>query len=65
VPFQLEFDADDDLLRHGLNIDARISVGGKVRCRTASAHGLTLGDVELSPRGLGRADFALTPRALP
>ncbi|NBW86397.1 MAG: hypothetical protein EBR23_06110 [Planctomycetia bacterium] len=46
VPFQLEFDANDDLLRHGLNIDARISVGGKVRYRTASAHVLTLGNVE-------------------
>lgn len=46
VPFQLEFEASDDLLRHGLNLDARISAGGKVRFRTASAHVVTLGNVE-------------------
>lgn len=46
VPFTLEFVADDDLLRHGLNIDARISSGGKVRFRTANAHVVTLGNVD-------------------
>jgi len=46
IPFKVEFTADDDLLRHGLNIDARISYGGKVRFRTAVAHALTLGNVE-------------------
>lgn len=46
VPFRLEFTADDDLLRHGVNIDARISFGGKVRFRTANAHVVTLGNVE-------------------
>ena len=46
IPFHLEFVADDDLLRHGINIDARISVGGKVRFRTASGHVLTLGNLE-------------------
>jgi uncharacterized lipoprotein YbaY len=46
VPFHLEFVADDDLLRHGLNIDARISSGGKVRFRTTNAHVVTLGNVE-------------------
>lgn len=46
IPFQIEYTADDDLLRHGLNIDARISFGGKVRFRTAVAHALTLGNAE-------------------
>ncbi len=46
IPFQIEYMADDDLLRHGLNIDARISFGGKVRFRTAVAHALTLGNAE-------------------
>lgn len=46
IPFRIEFDADDDLLRHGLNIDARISFGGKVRFRTAVAHVVTLGNIE-------------------
>lgn len=46
VPFHIEFVADDDLLRHGINIDARISSGGKVRFRTVNAHVVTLGNVE-------------------
>jgi uncharacterized lipoprotein YbaY len=46
IPFHIEFMADDRLLRHGLNLDARISFGGKVRFRTASGHVVTLGNVE-------------------
>ena len=46
IPFHLEFLADDTLMQHGLNIDARISFGGKVRFRTANGHVLTLGNVE-------------------
>ena len=46
VPFRIEFTADDSLMRHGVNIDARISFGGKVRFRTAVGHVLTLGNVE-------------------
>ena len=46
VPFQIEYVADDDLLRHGINVDARISFGGKVRFRTVSAHVVTLGNAE-------------------
>jgi len=42
IPFRIEYRADDSLMRHGLNIDARISFGGRVRFRTASAHVLTL-----------------------
>lgn len=46
IPFSIDFEADDSLLRHGVNIDARISYGGKVRFRTVSGHVLTLGNVE-------------------
>ena len=43
-PFRIEYRADDSLMRHGLNIDARISFGGRVRFRTGNAHVLTLGN---------------------
>jgi len=46
IPFHIEFIADDGLLQHGLNIDARISYDGKVRFRTANAHVVTLSNVE-------------------
>lgn len=46
IPFSIAYIADDNLLRHGLNIDARISFGGKVRFRTANAHIITLGNAE-------------------
>ncbi len=46
VPFRIEFTADDELMRHGLNLDARISFADKVRFRTAVAHALTLGNVD-------------------
>jgi len=46
IPFHVEFIADDSLLRHGLNVEARISYDGKVRFRTAVAHVVTLGNVE-------------------
>jgi uncharacterized lipoprotein YbaY len=42
VPFQLEYRADDATLRHGLNVDVRVSFAGKVRYRTLNAHLLTL-----------------------
>jgi uncharacterized lipoprotein YbaY len=42
VPFRLEFRANDELLRHGLNLEARISYGGKVRFRTVDAYLVTL-----------------------
>ena len=44
IPFRIEYRADDSLMRHGLNIDARISFGGRVRFRTGNAHVLTLGN---------------------
>ena len=46
IPFRIEYSAEDRLLRHGLNIDARISFAGKVRFRTAVAHVLTLANAE-------------------
>jgi hypothetical protein len=42
VPFALEYRAHDDELRHGLNLDVRISYSGRVRFRTISAHVVTL-----------------------
>lgn len=45
IPFQVEFSADDSLLRHGLNLDVRVSFGGRVRYRTVSAYLLTLSSV--------------------
>jgi uncharacterized lipoprotein YbaY len=46
IPFKVAYVADDSLLRHGVNIDARISFGGKVRFRTAVAHVITPGNAE-------------------
>jgi uncharacterized lipoprotein YbaY len=42
VPFRVEYRADDAMLRRGLNLDVRISVGGKLRYRTINAHVITL-----------------------
>jgi uncharacterized lipoprotein YbaY len=42
IPFRVEFVADDAEMRRGLNIDVRISQGGKVTYRTMSAHMITL-----------------------
>jgi len=42
VPFRLEFDAEDAVLRHGVNLVARVFYGGRVRFRTINAHVITL-----------------------
>ncbi len=42
IPFSVAYHADDSLLRHGLNIDVRVSFDGRVQFRTVSAHLLTL-----------------------
>ncbi len=42
VPFRLEYHAEDAVLRRGLNLDVRVSVGGKLKYRTVSAHVVTL-----------------------
>ena len=49
VPFRLEFTASDELLRHGLNIDARISDRGTVLFRTLDAQVITLATVARNP----------------
>ena len=43
VPFRIAYYAEDSVLRRGATIDVRISIGGRVRFRTISAHGVTLG----------------------
>lgn len=45
VPFKLEFRADDTTLRRGLNVEARISWGGRIRFRTVEAQVVTLMNV--------------------
>lgn len=42
MAFEIPYTADDFELRRGLNIDVRVSIGGKVRMRTMSAHMITL-----------------------
>lgn len=42
VAFQVDYRADETMLRHGLNVDVRISCDGKVRYRTLEAHVVTL-----------------------
>lgn len=42
VPFQLDYRSEDAGLRHGLNVDVRVSFGGRVRYRTIQAHVVTL-----------------------
>lgn len=42
VPFRLAYHADDATLRRGLNLDVRVSVAGRLRFRTISAHVVTL-----------------------
>ncbi|PTX95474.1 YbaY family lipoprotein [Opitutus sp. ER46] len=42
APFRLEFRASDAELRHGLNIEARLSWGGRMRFRTFESQVVTL-----------------------
>jgi uncharacterized lipoprotein YbaY len=42
LPFRIEYNAEDAVLRRGVNLDVRISFGGKVRLRTINAHVVTL-----------------------
>jgi len=42
VPFEIDYRAHDDELRHGLNLEVRVSFGGRVRYRTIHAHVVTL-----------------------
>lgn len=42
VPFRIEYHATDEELRHGFNVDVRVSIGGRVRFRTINAYMITL-----------------------
>jgi len=42
VAFRIEYRAEDALLRRGLNVEARISIGGKVHFYNVNAYAITL-----------------------
>lgn len=42
VAFRIAYHASDEQLRHGLNVEARISWGGRVRFRTVESQAITL-----------------------
>jgi uncharacterized lipoprotein YbaY len=42
LPFEIAYRAEDAELRRGLNVDVRITFGGRMHFRTISAHVLTL-----------------------
>jgi uncharacterized lipoprotein YbaY len=44
IPFRVEYRADDEALRLGLNVEARISYGGKVRYYNMNKVAVTLGN---------------------
>jgi uncharacterized lipoprotein YbaY len=44
IEFRVVYRAEDDLLRRGLNIEARVSTGGKVRYFNANQYALNLGN---------------------
>jgi uncharacterized lipoprotein YbaY len=44
IGFRVEYRAEDELLRRGLNIEVRISYGGKVRYFNRNRYALTLGN---------------------
>jgi uncharacterized lipoprotein YbaY len=50
VPFRVEYRADDDLLRRGLNIEARVSWGGQLRYYNHVAYALNSGNASGSHR---------------
>jgi uncharacterized lipoprotein YbaY len=50
VPFRVEYRAEDDVLRRGLNIEVRVSIGGKVRYFNQNQHVVTLGTAGESHR---------------
>ena len=58
VPFRIAYQASDRLLRHGLNLEARISYGGRVQLRTVEVRVVTLGNAtdphQVSVQTVGR-----------
>jgi uncharacterized lipoprotein YbaY len=45
VPFRIEYEAGDEQLRRGLNIEARVSSGGKLRYFNRNSYSITLNSV--------------------
>jgi uncharacterized lipoprotein YbaY len=46
VPFTIEFVADDAQLMRAINVEARVSVGGRLRYTTTTGHPVTMGNVK-------------------
>jgi uncharacterized lipoprotein YbaY len=44
IAFKVEYKADDELMRRGLNVEVRVSFGGKVRYFNVNRYALTLGN---------------------
>lgn len=44
VAFRVEYRADDATLRRGVNLDARVSAGGRLRFQTVNRHVVTEGN---------------------
>jgi uncharacterized lipoprotein YbaY len=44
VVFRVEYRAEDDVLRRGLNVEVRVAWGGKVRYFNLNGHAVTLGN---------------------
>ena len=45
IPFRVEYRADDQVLMHLVQVEARISFGGKLRFYSVAGHPITLGNV--------------------
>jgi uncharacterized lipoprotein YbaY len=50
IPFRVEYRAEDEVLRHGLNIEVRVSFDGKVRYYNQNHHVVTLGNASEAHR---------------
>ena len=46
VPFRIEYRAEDEVLMHQVNVEARIAFGGKLRFFSLNGHPLTLGNCQ-------------------
>ncbi|HEY5078797.1 MAG TPA: YbaY family lipoprotein [Opitutaceae bacterium] len=44
VAFRVEYRAEDEVLRHGLNVEVRVSWGGSIRYFNMNGHAVTLGN---------------------
>jgi uncharacterized lipoprotein YbaY len=45
IPFRIEYRADDELLTHQVRVEARISIGGKLRFYSVAGYPVTLNNV--------------------